>query len=89
MSDAPRAEGEFEVAAELGLHLRPAGEFVTLAGSFDCEVQVGRGEEWADGCSVMSLVCLAASRGTKLVIKAEGPDAERAVAALGELLERA
>ena len=72
---------------ELGLHARPAGRFVTLAGRFQSEVSVGRGDEWVDGRSVLSLLSLAASNGTKLRIRAVGEDAVEAVEALGALLE--
>jgi phosphotransferase system HPr (HPr) family protein len=85
---ADRCEREFEVRSELGLHARPAGQFVSLAGRFESEIQVGRGREWVDGRSVLSLLSLAAGSGTRLRIRAVGPDAEAAVAALGELLER-
>ena len=61
---------EFVVARELGLHARPAGQFVALAGRFDSEISVGRGDEWVDGRSVLSLLSLAASCGTKLQIRA-------------------
>jgi phosphocarrier protein len=80
-------EAEFVVGIELGLHARPAGRFVTLAGRFECEIQVGRDEGWVDGRSVLSLLSLAAGRGTRLRVRGVGPDAEQAVAALGRLLE--
>ena len=82
-----KCEGEFVVRAELGLHARPAGRFVTLAARFESEISVGRGDEWVDGSSVLSLLSLAASSGTVLRIRAVGIDAQRAVDALGELLE--
>jgi len=82
-----RAEGEFTVRSQMGLHARPAGRFVALAGRFDSEVEVSRGEEWVSGTSVLSILSLAAAEGTVLRIKAQGEDAERAVAALGELVE--
>jgi len=81
-------EREFVVRSELGLHARPAGLFVTLADRFDAEIRVGRGGEWVDGRSVLSLLSLAAGKGTKLCVRAVGPDAREAVAALGALLER-
>jgi phosphocarrier protein len=87
VSDSIVYESEFVVASELGLHARPASQFVTLAGGFECEIQVGRGDEWVDGRSILSLLSLAASRGTTLRIRAEGADAEAAVEALGRLLE--
>jgi len=81
-------ETAFTVRSELGLHARPAGQFVALAGHFECEIQVGRGDEWVDGRSILSLLSLAAGCGTVLRVRAEGADAREAVAALGELLER-
>lgn len=81
-------EQEFVVASELGLHARPAGEFAALAGRFDAEVEVCRGEEWVSGRSVLSLLSLAAARGTRLRVRAVGAEAREAVEALGLLLER-
>jgi len=82
-------EAIFVVRSELGLHARPAGRFVSLAGGFTAEIQVGRGEEWVSGKSVLSLLSLAAGPGTELRIRAVGPDAQAAVEALGRLLEEA
>lgn len=81
-------EAKFTVQGELGLHARPAGRFVSLAGHFESEISVARedDEEWVSGRSVLSILSLAASQGTILRLRAEGPDAEAAVAALGELL---
>lgn len=87
MSGLGPIEREFTVRSELGLHARPAGRFVSLAGRFRAEVSVARGEEWVSGRSVLSLLSLAAGPGTKLRVRAVGDDAEDAVAALGRLLE--
>ncbi len=81
-------ERDFTICSELGLHARPASQFVVLAGRFQSEISVGNGDEWVDGRSVLSLLSLSASRGTQLRIRATGEDAERAVSALGALLER-
>ena len=89
MTRAAVHESEFIVGAELGLHARPASQFVSLAGRFECEIQVGRGDEWVDGRSILSLLSLAAACGTKLRIRAEGDDAAEAVESLGRLLEQA
>jgi phosphocarrier protein len=88
VTGTPRHEGEFVVTSELGLHARPAGQFVALADRFESEIKVGRGGEWVDGRSVLSLLSLAAGRGTRLCVRAVGPDAREAVEALGALLER-
>ena len=85
----PVSEGEFTVRSELGVHARPAGRLVSLAASFRSEIQVGRGGEWVNGCSVLSILSLAASRGTVLKVRADGEDSEIAVARLGALIEAA
>jgi len=87
VSGEPVFEQEFVVRSELGLHARPAGRFASVAGRFEAEVTIGRGEEWVSGSSVLSILCLAAGQGTALRIRAVGTDAERAVAELGALLE--
>ena len=89
MSDDGAIEREFVVSNELGFHARPAGEFVRVASRFRSEVQVSRGGEWVSGQSVLSLLSLAAGPGTRLRVRAEGPDAAEAVAVLGQLIERA
>jgi phosphocarrier protein HPr len=80
-------ERDFTVQAELGLHARPAGRLASLAGRFESEVTLGRGDEWVSGSSVLSILCLAATQGTTLTVRAVGPDAEQAVIELGALIE--
>ena len=87
MSEPIEHAAEFVVRNELGLHARPAGQFVVLAGQFSSEITVTRGSESVDGRSVLSLLPLAAAQGTVLLFRATGADAAEAVAALGELLE--
>jgi phosphocarrier protein len=88
LSDERIVEGRFTVQGELGLHARPAGRFVTVAGRFQSEISVARDdeEEWVSGRSVLSILSLAAGNGTSLRIRAEGVDAAEAVATLGQLL---
>lgn len=87
MSEEKIVEKEFTVRSALGLHARPAGRLASLAGRFESEVSLGRGDEWVSGSSVLSILCLAATQGTTLRVKAEGPDAEQAVMELGALIE--
>jgi phosphocarrier protein HPr len=90
MSEDGRCERVFTVHAELGLHARPAGVFVMTAKRFAAQIEVARaegGEDWVDGRSILSLLSLAAGRGTRLRVRAEGSDAAAAVEALGCLLE--
>jgi phosphotransferase system HPr (HPr) family protein len=87
VTDTCIVEREFTVTSELGLHARPAGQFVRLAGRFSAEITVCGNGEWVSAQSVLSLLSLAATRGTRLRIRACGNDAEQAVEALGRLLE--
>ena len=80
-------EGRFVVQRELGLHARPAGQLVALAGRFACEIEIGTEGRWVSGRSVLSILSLAGTQGTELALRARGPDADEAVAALGALIE--
>ncbi len=90
MNERSVFEREVVLESELGLHARPAASFATLASEFRAEISVSRGleSEWVNGKSVLSLLSLAAARGTKLRIRAEGEDAEAALEALCDRLER-
>jgi len=80
-------EATLEIKNADGLHMRPAMQFVDLASQFDCEVTVGNGKTDADGTSIMQMSMLAATCGTRLKVTTEGPEAEKAIAALRELVE--
>ncbi len=86
----PTASRDIVVSNKLGLHARPAMQFVDVANQFKSDVKVySFGEEpgEADGKSVMQMIILAATEGTRIRIDAEGDDAETAVAKLAELFE--
>jgi phosphocarrier protein len=86
----PTASKDIVVSNKLGLHARPAMQFVDLANQFKADVTVHKyGEEpgTADGKSVMQMIILAATEGTPLKIEASGEDAEDAVDKLAQLFE--
>ncbi len=68
-----------------GLHARPAHLVVKTANRFPCRIEVVRGELEVDAKSIMSLMMLAAEKGTELLIRAQGPRAREAVEALAAL----
>jgi phosphocarrier protein HPr len=79
-----------KVQNKLGLHARPAMQFVDTANQFTADIRVKKGgdePEEADGKSVMQMIILAATEGTPLTIEADGEDAEKAVATLVELFD--
>ena len=78
------------VSNERGLHARPAMQFVDVANGFSSDIKVTKfGEEpgEADGKSVMQMIILAATEGTRMRIDADGDDAETAVNSLAQLFE--
>ena len=75
-----------EIVNERGLHARASAKFVKLSGGFDAEVTVSRDGQTVDARSIMGLMMLAAGPGCRIEIAAEGPEAERAVDALAELV---
>ncbi len=84
------ASKELIVSNKLGLHARPAMQFVDLANQYSSKVTVYKGGDEpaeADGKSVMQMIILAATEGTPIRIEAEGEDADQAVAKLAELFE--
>jgi len=80
-------EAELEIKNAEGLHMRPAMQFVDIANRFDSEINVRNGDTNVDGKSIMNISMLAATCGTKLKIRAKGPDAQEAIKALRELVE--
>jgi len=78
---------ELVIEHQSGLHARPAAAFVKTANRFRAEITVTKDGDSVNGKSIMGLLTLAAARGTKLVIEAEGDDATEAVDAIQSLVE--
>jgi len=67
--------------------MRPAMQFVDCANNFESKISIRKAEQVVDGKSIMQLTMLAATKGTQLIIQAEGRDAHEAVEALAKVLE--
>jgi phosphocarrier protein HPr len=76
-----------EIVNERGLHARAAAKFTALAETFAAEITVSNGRDSVGGRSIMGLLMLAAARGTKITISAEGTDAAAALEAVRALVE--
>jgi phosphocarrier protein len=72
----------------LGLHARPAGEFVKTASKFKSKITISKGELEVNGKSIMGVMTLAAECGSEVTVRADGVDAESAVDALANVLGR-
>jgi len=77
---------EITIVNKLGLHARAAVKFVNLAKQFDAEIQLTANHRCVNGKSIMGIMMLAASRGTPVIISAEGRDEEEALNRLEELI---
>lgn len=83
-----KVEKEITVINRLGLHARPAAMFVRIASRFRSEIWVEKEGELINGKSIMGLMMLAAGQGSKLLIRCEGPDAEKALQEIEDLINR-
>lgn len=79
-------EREIEIINRLGLHARAAAKLVDCAGHFSSRIQVGKDGQLVDAKSIMSVMMLAAGKGTLLSVTAEGRDESEAIEALSALI---
>ena len=83
----PNASTTITIKNRLGMHARPAMLFAEVAGRFSASITVGHEEcDQVDAKSIMQLMMLAATEGTKLTINADGDDADDAIAELSSLV---
>lgn len=82
-----KIEKEITVLNRLGLHARPAAMFVRISSRYRAEVWVAKEGEEVNGKSIMGLMMLAAGQGSKLRIRCEGPDADKAIEELEDLIK--
>jgi phosphocarrier protein HPr len=77
----------FTIRNRLGLHARAAALLVKTANRFSAEVTLEKDGVEVNGKSIMGILMLAASKGTKITLKAEGKDAAQTMQALAKLIE--
>lgn len=78
----------FSVQNKLGIHARPAAQFVRTAGKFASEVTVEREGERVDGKSIMGLMMLAVGYGMEITVTVDGADEADAMQAIESLVAR-
>lgn len=77
---------EYVINDPVGIHARPAGELVKKISSLNCDVTVKCGDKTASGKSVIELMALGASKGSKLEISLTGPNAKSGSEALKKFM---
>jgi phosphocarrier protein HPr len=80
------AEVTLTLLNKVGLHARPASQFVQTAARFSSTITVACGTHRANAKSILQVLSLGAGGGTKISIQAEGADASAAIEALKQLI---
>ena len=81
-------ERSVQILNKNGLHARPAAEIVKISAKFQSEITLSRDGMEVNGKSIMGVMMLAAECGATLVLRAEGGDADDALDALADLIQR-
>jgi phosphocarrier protein HPr len=79
---------KIEIKNKLGLHARAAALLVQTANRFSAQITLSKDGQTADGRSIMGVLTLAATQGSKIQVEAVGDDAEQAVKAIERLVDK-
>ncbi len=77
----------FTIRNRLGLHARAAALLVKTANRFVSEVTIEKDGLEVNGKSIMGILMLAASKGTRITLKVDGKDSAQAIQTLSKLIE--
>ncbi len=80
-------EGMFTIRNRLGLHARAAATFVKKAAEFNANVMIEKDGMIVNGKSIMGLLMLACPLGSRVTLKVEGDDEEKAFREIGGLID--
>jgi len=78
---------EFTIKNRLGLHARAAAQLVQTANRFHSEITIEKDGLEVNGKSIMGILMLAASQGSRISVTAAGDDEQQAMATLGKLID--
>jgi len=79
-------ERSVQILNKNGLHARPAAEIVKAAARYKSDITISREDIEVNGKSIMGVMMLAAECGSTILLRATGPDATEAVAAIESLV---
>ena len=77
---------EIEISNKLGLHARASAKFTQLAARYKSDIFLTRNARRVNGKSIMGVMMLAAGKGAKVTLEAEGADEQEAIGALSALI---
>jgi phosphocarrier protein HPr len=78
---------ELEIINKLGLHARASVKLTQTAARFDSEIWLSRNGKRVNAKSIMGVMMLAAARGSTVLLEVDGPDENKALEALSQLVE--
>lgn len=78
---------EFEIVNKLGLHARASALFVKTASRFQSDVKLARDTVEVNGKSIMGIMMLAASKGTRVKLTVSGSDEVEGMQVIGDLIK--
>lgn len=81
-----KCEHTFEIVNTLGLHARAAALFVQTAQKYRSHIEIVKDDVAVNGKSIMGILMLAAAKGSAVTVRADGEDADQALAGIGELI---
>lgn len=79
-------KGQITIINKLGLHARAAGKLVSEASAYSSQIKIGSNSRMVDAKSIMSVMLLAAGKGTQLELEVDGRDEQEAYQAIEALI---
>ncbi len=79
-------EKQLTIINKLGLHARAAAKLINVTSQFSCDIRLNKEGRTVDGKSIMSVMMLAASKGTQLLVTTDGEDESKALLAIETLI---
>lgn len=77
---------EIEIINKLGLHARASTKLTQVASRFACQIWLERNGRRVNAKSIMGVMMLAASKGSKILLETDGQDEAEAMQALADLI---
>ena len=79
-------ELKYIITDEQGIHARPAGFLVKLAGEYPCNITIGKEDRFVDAKRIMGIMSLGVKKGEEITIKADGEQEQEAINAIEKFL---
>ena len=79
-------EIKYVLTDPLGIHARPAGQMIKMAGKYNCDIQIGSAKKMVNAKRIIGVMALAVKQGDEVTLTFSGEDEEEAASAIGKFL---